>query len=561
MAPTQAQSTASDESWSLATSWLGKCLENHATCGKSEDKFSWYPTRLLDLGDSLTGTASVRLIDSATETPSGNYCTLSHCWGKTRLIQLNQDTVQHLRSGIALEQLPKTFREAIVVTRRLQVRYIWIDSLCIVQDDLSDWLQEAALMHKVYSNSYCNLSASASLDSSQGLFRTRNPKSLHPTQSKVYVKDFNPVQDYVLCDIYDYHFWVHNVSRCIINKRGWVTQERLLSPRVIHFGSSQLFWECREHDACESYPQGLPPLFEPQLYTNFKALDPGNYSKKMTKRGQEVDPATEKYQIWNAIVKSYCGTLLTASGDKLVALSGIAKRLMSMIDDDYIAGMWRKYLESALLWQVENMEQVDGSPSLRPAPYRAPSWSWASIDGVVSTANTTQQGIVIRVCNVHLEYATDDTTGVVTGGWLDLRGSLKPFNMVLRSYSSLKKWYMVINDITVRQQNEGLREHDRMGPNVSLDVGPLEDDAFASDNAQQCLFFMVGRMPTHNNEYISVLLLRLVDAGKGVFERIGLTTSGPDDGQEMLLAELNEGKKQQLPCLRYEAGLHTIRMI
>lgn len=218
----EACSTGSDQAWSLATGWLKKCLSSHVNCNQSFDEPVYYPTRLLDLGLCPENTSTLQLIVSAGSQLSGPYCTLSHCWGKVHLIQLNRDTAASLYSGLMVNQLPKTFQEAVEVTRRLGVRYLWIDSLCIIQDDHLDWLHEAQQMHKVYSHSYCNISASASSNSSQGLFRARKSDSLNPPRTRVCVDGLDSDKDFILCDIYDYHFWTNSVSRCTINKRAWV---------------------------------------------------------------------------------------------------------------------------------------------------------------------------------------------------------------------------------------------------------------------------------------------------------------------------------------------------
>jgi hypothetical protein len=98
--------------------------------------------------------------------------------------------------------------------------------------------------------------------------------------------------------------------------------------------------------------------------TNFKALDADTYIRKMKKKGRQVDRDTANYQVWNGVVKAYSQALLTVPGDKLIALSGIAKRMKPSVNDDtYVAGMWRTHFESALLWRVEKYQKIDGSPS------------------------------------------------------------------------------------------------------------------------------------------------------------------------------------------------------
>ena len=162
------------------TQWLKTCLSEHSRCTDTQMTIPWYPSRLIDIGK--TDSANVRLIESSADPPSGEYATLSHCWGSARYLQLNSANLRGLKHQIAISDLPLTFKEAFAVTRRLGIRYIWIDSLCISQDSKEDWLHEAALMHKVYSHSYCTIAAAASADSTQGLFRCRQTHFLYPCE-------------------------------------------------------------------------------------------------------------------------------------------------------------------------------------------------------------------------------------------------------------------------------------------------------------------------------------------------------------------------------------------
>lgn len=285
----------------------------------------------------------------------------------------------------------------------------------------------------------------------------------------------------------------------------------------------------------------------------------------MESQGRQVDRDTACYVIWNRIISAFSETLLTVATDKLIALSGIAKQMRPTVNNDtYVAGMWRKHLESALLWRVKHHEKIDGSRSCRPTPYRAPTWSWASVDGVVITeAVRVKSEWAIEVVDHHLGNATKDTTGLVTGGWLDLQGALKPLGL---THETQDRWRMLVNkrmlvnNVLIRPQDYSLPDWKRIGPLVHLDV-PATDDAFVHDITQQRLFFMVARIPESDNEYIPILLLRLCDTDRRLFERIGIATGGPKGGTEMLLAELDEETRASLPCLRYEKGLHTVRII
>jgi Heterokaryon incompatibility protein (HET) len=150
-----------------------------------------------------------------------------------------------------MSSLLQTFQDAIWVTRCLHVRYLWIDSLCIMQDkdDLSDWVYEAASMHKVYSNSLLNIAATGASDSSNGLFVQQDPQEFIPAEVNLPLQGLQPSAVPVKYQLTDISFWQKELSQAPPNRREWVVQKRLLAPRVLHFGRSQLMWECCEVDA------------------------------------------------------------------------------------------------------------------------------------------------------------------------------------------------------------------------------------------------------------------------------------------------------------------------
>lgn len=250
-----------------------------------------------------------------------------------------------------------------------------------------------------------------------------------------------------------------------------------------------------EHNACESYPTGLPDLFQTQVTTRFKALEHQKKSTDMKAPRQrpESDPTDDNYYVWNSIIEAYTATLLTVPSDKLTALSGLAKKFLPRMNDEYVAGMWRRWLNVALLWCADNGRKVDGSPSSRPQDYRAPSWSWASVDGIIARSPLLDGEWSIHVAKYSLEHATDHITGVVIGGWIDLRGDLRPTGLESYELGIGFRWRMVLNCTIVRAQDESLPETGRLGPMVHLDVPPTDERAFEEDNHRQRLFYMMSR--------------------------------------------------------------------
>jgi hypothetical protein len=197
------------------------------------------PTRLINLGSPL------HLVDSASIGPS-RYVALSHCWGQLseqeRFCTSKQNIAQ-LKESINIHSLPRTFRDAIRVTRGIGIDYLWIDSLCIVQDDKDDWENELTRMEQVFSSAYCTIGASSSKSSMEGFLNNRRPRSC------VQLETANIRTLYVCPNIDDFH---RDVNLGELNSRGWVLQERVLSRRSIFYTSTQVYWECGAGVHCET---------------------------------------------------------------------------------------------------------------------------------------------------------------------------------------------------------------------------------------------------------------------------------------------------------------------
>lgn len=170
--------TGSDSWLKLADGWIHACHREHS-CHRScaEPEMPFRPTRLLDVGDS-NGLQIPRLNIKQSNSGRVQYLALSHCWGQNsnNLYSLTEETEEELLQGVQVEKLSRTFQDAVKVCRKLNQRYIWIDSLCIKQDNPDDWIQEAAQMHLVYAKSYCTIAAVCAKGSEEGFLRWRNPR-------------------------------------------------------------------------------------------------------------------------------------------------------------------------------------------------------------------------------------------------------------------------------------------------------------------------------------------------------------------------------------------------
>ncbi|KAH8787227.1 heterokaryon incompatibility protein-domain-containing protein [Hyaloscypha finlandica] len=280
---------------------------------------------------------------------------------------LTHSTINKFRRGKPICDLPQTFRDAIVVARRFSIRYLWINSLCIIQDSQVDWEVESSMMRDIYANSSCNISAAASEYPQGGLFRPRRRVDVQPGVLRSSTMDSTEKCFF----IYDKFYWDRQVSNTTLHQRGWVFQERLLAPKVLHFTENQIFWECfRDQN------QGIVLL---SLFA---------------------------FNMWNDLVQTYSKCALTRSEDKLVALSGLACLFQDMTGDEYLARLWRSRLKLS-------------------SDYRAPSWSWASLDGPVRPSGISAcdaQLIVIK--EVQITHSTFDSTGQVFSGFITVEGLL-----------------------------------------------------------------------------------------------------------------------------------------
>ncbi|KAF8860218.1 HET-domain-containing protein [Acephala macrosclerotiorum] len=408
-------STDSTETIEFARISLHKCLQNHVLCGTRRARNrSWCPTRLLKLDHPTKNHITLFNHSKADDEDFSTYITLSHCWGRKELIRLTSLTYPSLAEGLPAEALPRTFQDAINVTRSLGVSFIWIDSLCIFQDSKEDWVIEAERMGQVYSNALCNIAATASSSPDQGFFRPRNQHVLQRTEIASSWNDF-PNTKYHIFDrfVFRNHFLLDSP----LLQRAWVTQEHYLSARFIHFGAQQVFWECREIIASEMYKNGVPS----------DIASDGIVAKRDDMEWEDMsanDRREKVYTVWCDLVHNYSGYGLTVETDKLIAISGIAKRIQEISDDQYLAGMWKSHLPVGLLWRVWRSRR----PYALSASYRAPSWSWASVkERVFLNSQEPFPGIELvkdRDFQASTVLASNDPTGEIVSASLRMSAFL-----------------------------------------------------------------------------------------------------------------------------------------
>ncbi|PSN71501.1 HET-domain-containing protein [Corynespora cassiicola Philippines] len=384
-----------DHVMELARSWMGNCEMRHLLCATSNPPK--LPRRVLIL-PPIEG-ESVRLIE--TFGVAASYVALSYCWGSPgkHLRTTSQSLHQHL-AGISWDQFPRMFQDIIQLCRALGTNYLWIDSLCIIQDDPKDWESESAKMASVYANAQLTIAAAANANPHDSLFAGRwttinrfsNADEHHvPTGSYTFQQDGKTLRVRPVLRLAHSRFF--NVNNHLIGRsdfdaplmtRAWAFQERLLAPRTLHFHAEELVWECREIVRCECGEFGRP-AHERSASTNHEypntTITSMSYKLKERFTAACLDGITQQAAIslWLDLVENYTKLHLTNESDRLPALSGLASEFKGASLGNYFAGMWVGILPVGLNWQRVWHSDDDLQLKKEQKQPGAPSWSWASV--------------------------------------------------------------------------------------------------------------------------------------------------------------------------------------
>jgi hypothetical protein len=358
--------------------WLETCEREHYGCKQQKaipDSETGPPFRLIDIG-SITN-ANVHLIQSSEINGELKYITLSHRWtDDTKKAQLIKSKESAFSSSMPLRDWPLLFQDTVSIARQLHIQYVWIDSLCIIQNSSEDKAIQVQLMDKIYANGVLNLAAVEAPARSSGLGAYRNPLKLAPCILSRRVSTSDTSLQYFLCWRPD--DFIINVDKSPLYRRGWTFQERLLSKRTLHLGH-QLYWECASLRASEAFPIGTD---YPDHFVDKFAQDLKIQLQSNTEAQHKDDAAVELHKLWCAIVRFYSDTELSFACDRLVALRGIVNSLIiryGLSNDDYAAGIWKPCLPEQLLWGRD--EETFPKDENKEVFNYAPSWSWASCEG------------------------------------------------------------------------------------------------------------------------------------------------------------------------------------
>ncbi|KAH8768118.1 heterokaryon incompatibility protein-domain-containing protein, partial [Diaporthe sp. PMI_573] len=374
-------------------------------------KASFLPTRLIDVGASLSDIPRLVLSSDILVTTEAKYAALSYCWGNRfdaeEQLKTEKGTLKQRFKGIPFEIMTRTTRDAVELARAIGVRYVWIDALCIVQDDAADWSYESGQMHRVYQSAFvtfCGLASESCHESFlQGARTATVPfrSSLRPTINGYFSVRLDPTfgvatsRDIRVVD-YTLSSWKY---------RAWILQEEKLSTRLLLFGASKMHFRC-----------GL----------NQWSGGDGKLSRK--------HPASSLYATWNFLVHQYCVRMLSHETDRLPAISGLARLVGETLRDQYLAGLWRGDILEGLSWKGESGSHglQNHLQNIQERQYIAPSWSWASFDGGNYHYPGWSPMSECTVLDVDVETDIQNPFGRVHGGYLRIRGKVAPIPSSLR---------------------------------------------------------------------------------------------------------------------------------
>ncbi|KIW78617.1 hypothetical protein Z517_08455 [Fonsecaea pedrosoi CBS 271.37] len=502
-------SSGSDESFDFARKCIKDCMSSpaHGACRKSTP--SRLPSRLID----VQGGKNLKLVELKGK--DVEYITLSYCWGPGSAVTTTSANLRNMRKGIDWDTLPVLFQDAVTITRRLDIRYLWIDGLCIIQDDKKDWESESSKMSDIYEASYITIAADACEDNTHPCLVQR-PKRLrleHRTaRGKTFTVKARKVSNHHETSDGDLAFRTEGPLR----DRAWALQENVLSPRILHYTETELTFECRSTYRCECNP-----------LSRRKATTPGLLPKLLL----SVKQRSKIFRTWHRILAQYTLRKLTVASDKLPAISGIAKKVQTATDSVYVAGLWKDNLVEDLLWaSAPHLESPHFARRLDD--YRAPSFSWASVDTQIQPLGLEEDEAV--ELSAHISITKTSCTkfglnplGEVTDGFIDLCGPLAEGTLVApESYKFEYHLAMPGSGTAVGVSPDSLlvqdlTEDDSSGGMVRRGK---QEESYKPFKARVWCLSVAG----HSHGCVSGLVLTKSSRVPGAYERIGHFTCGND---------------------------------
>lgn len=474
-----------------------------------------------------------------------------------------ESNLAKLMNDIDESAISKSFQDAITITRGLNIKYLWIDALCIIQDSAADWAIESAQMAQYYKGSAVMISALSSPGAGHGILHPRNGDKRAPKTSfngtELFVR---PALEDVWSVIQDENHFGSDVRNGIsiqpLNSRAWTLQERLFAPRILHYTAEQLIWQCKTCIASEDNQ------FEFMSGGNILSpvIDLVNLDKERSS-AEKINRPTLFSTGWYKLLRGYTQRQITYTSDLLPGISGLAQEVQNLTGIKYLAGIWNgstTVLIYSLLWRIAS------GNSAKKALNGSPSWSWASVQGEITQIDdyiqrVEQPDIDPKFFLREATLATSNPFGQVSGGEIQLSGYVHSYAgpKTFAEFQTRKLMERIALGDTEEHANWGVEQliiydhtnfdpvdpytniseitalgEAQIQPVVELDIPNEEYDFSASEHV---LLFMCRwhPEPKHNDDLSAeqhFLLLRRVDTKPGSktsqggkwpnFERVGV---------------------------------------
>ncbi|CAN9134573.1 unnamed protein product [Alternaria alternata] len=522
--------------------WLGRCVSHqpgHEDCPKEMPVRTKLPTRVVYVGTD-DGQDPPRLYSGNGEI--AGYTALSYCWGGFQTHQTEKNRIKRYMHALPVERLPNSLRDAILLTRALGIQYIWIDSLCIIQDCNEDKDREMTRMANIYKDAIFTISAAKAKSCNDGFLdvQERRTELLHDS-IKLPMNCLNGVIGSVL--LYPFRSQFQGVL-IPIDKRAWTYQEKILSRRVISFFDDSIEWRCPSchlsDDMLAKEESGATdPIYLGATRAIFERTGRlGRFLYSCSEKKHEFRKNPDMLPtIWWMAVREYTMGSLSNLDDRLPAIAGIVSEFHDLTGDVYVAGLWISHLIKDLQWRVyERLGEPSNNIGNRDLKYDAPTWTWASVHeciivGPGTWGNLVSDRVEIIDCKVNLVSASAPF-GSVNGGELNIRAPLK-----FLSNREVKEMLAVKYD-DGDCEFIGSIVYDRRFERHADEVTKPGGGAAPHIESTGVWFLGLSKSKDFTYESIGLVLAKRAD---GLFERVGMFRI--DDGEDWLeygTAELDE---------------------
>ena len=453
-----------------------------------------------------------------------HYVALSYCWGTRPQYCLTTENLTLLtNSGIDARTLPQTIRDLIFLSRYLGIEYVWVDALCIMQDDQTDWEGQSAIMGDIYENAELTICASSASSVYDGFLAPRAPVAVYCGSVSEAEGSVERCSLYLGQSIFSWLLLRQVLESEPLHSRGWALQERLLSRRKIFFAQRQIIFQCRR-----------------AMLSEFGKSIKNDLMDAVMDEREPKSPIHEDWKAhgaWKGLVENYSACGLTRLSDRLPALSGLAEdhAKTASCSQMYIAGHWLASLPLSLLWDTVSGGSRDGL-------FHAPSWSWASVRGEVKFDRFAPGDLyktLARIVDYGAELQGTNTYGGVSKAWLDISVPILKTRLfeheMDHGYIDTEDWHADVQrgtDRRARLADKTLAHSFR---------GRLDDKSMLPQLLDSDVFLVPILSHSHNDRSSNELVRGLVTVPEGSpdsFRRVGYFYFLPAP----MISEKGEGK-------------------